>query len=336
MRCEQACRAALAVVPYHVKSGYRLANVLMLLGKPDEGLKVIDEIMSILNNVDNNYNYDMKNDIDGIEDKTNILKAMRRKCLASLIVKQQNEQVQDTNNIKKYITFDSSSLTAESVIGNKSAKILKQLQARNARERTGINHAWVDWNPPVEEEEMLNHSDVNINNNNTISGLSGKISQFNTDINEIDDDCDNEDDIDVKSNKNNDIINKILLNKNTKSINNDVLFKQKEIKKYNEKNKNNASSNFVENMIDIANKKDILKSKKIDKSEKKTISINASDSYNNLRKYSLLLEKYSNSNNDKNELYLNNIEDAIKVFIYLLYYVILKVLTLILQKYWEI
>jgi hypothetical protein len=91
--------------------------------------------MIILNDLNNNQN--IKNDIIGFEDKSNILKVMRRKCLASLIIKQRNEQVNDVSNFQNESGLDSSDLT-ESVIGNKSSKILKQLQARNTREKTGI------------------------------------------------------------------------------------------------------------------------------------------------------------------------------------------------------
>jgi hypothetical protein len=166
----------------------------------------------------------------------------------------------------------------------------------------------VDWNPPVENDDVIDDvasSETIDEGGKKILGLSGKINHFNTDINEIDEDED-----EIISNKKIDM-NKIISIK--KKSNNDNTLKDKEIKKNSEKNKNNSSSNFVENMMDIANKKDISKLKKNDKKEKKNIPIIAMNSLSNIRKYSLLLEKFNSSGHEINELYFKNIDDTVKV-----------------------
>ena len=148
LRCEQACKAALTIHKSHVKSVYRLANVLLLLGKFEEALQIIEEVLAVLAN--NNQKFTVLDnvevtDIDGTNDQIKILKKMKTKCQAALIVRNDNAKV-------------------ESIIGSRTAKILNQLQSRNKRENEGIQHAWGGkWIPPEENEKINNEN--NIENN---------------------------------------------------------------------------------------------------------------------------------------------------------------------------
>jgi hypothetical protein len=149
LRCEQACKAALAIHKTHVKSVYRLANVLLLLGKVEEAFQSIEEALEILANNPQSTALDSEvTDIDGTNDQIKILKKMKTKCQAALIVRNDNVKV-------------------ESIIGSKTAKVLNQLQSRNKRENEGIQHAWNGkWIPPETEDNETNKNENDPENNN--------------------------------------------------------------------------------------------------------------------------------------------------------------------------
>lgn len=149
LRCEHACKAALSIHKTHVKSAYRLANVLLLLGKVEEALQMIDEVLDMLANNPQSTVLDEVTDIDGTSDQIKILKKMRTKCLAALIVRNDNK--------------------VESLVGSKTAKILNQLQSRNKRENEGIQHAWNGkWTPPSDENDNNKNENDNNDNNDSI------------------------------------------------------------------------------------------------------------------------------------------------------------------------
>jgi hypothetical protein len=119
-----------------------------------------DVIETLSNNPRSESNDNEVSDIDGQNDQIKLLKKMRTKCLAALIVR--------NDNIK--------STQVESIIGTKTAKILNQLQSRNKRESEGIQHAWNGkWVPP-ETDEYSNitskkENDDNTNNTNNLNSI---------------------------------------------------------------------------------------------------------------------------------------------------------------------
>lgn len=151
LRCEQACKAALSIHKNHVKSAYRLANVLLLLGKVDESLQMIEEVIESLTKSPQSVSNDNEvSDIDEQNDKIKILKKIRTKCLAALIVR--NDSIESTQ--------------VESIIGTKTAKILNQLKSRNKRENEGIQHPWNGtWVPPETDDYTMNKIESHDNNN---------------------------------------------------------------------------------------------------------------------------------------------------------------------------
>ena len=144
LRCEQACIAALEIDSLNIKAAYRLANVYYILRKPMSGLKVVDSCVDCLK---------LKSSSDMVDKKIDILKSIRRKCIA-LAMSLNEISVGDSPS--ESVT----SMKPDDVIGKKTAKVLDALRNRSQREKSKVTHAWNNWQPPVDTtNENANNDD---------------------------------------------------------------------------------------------------------------------------------------------------------------------------------
>lgn len=129
-RCEQACLCALRLEPMHVKSTYRLASALLLLRRPGEGLAVADAALARLAEVGATEG-EVAPGISGGDDKTDVLRSVRRKCVAALLLR-------------------APGAGAAALIDSRTSKVLFALQSRSRREQGGVSHAYNGFVPPEE------------------------------------------------------------------------------------------------------------------------------------------------------------------------------------------
>ena len=139
-RCEQACEAALNIDPYHIKAFFRLINAIIALGRPKEALHRVEM-------------YEMSVDKDGNidSDRGKILAELTRKCNASLIL--QSGSVQTAMESRDPDEIAKSILSSGASINQRTAKMLAKLNMRRRRENDNIEHAWEDWEPPIEQSD---------------------------------------------------------------------------------------------------------------------------------------------------------------------------------------
>jgi len=148
LRCEQACLAALAIMPLHVKSAYRLASTLLLLGKPQQGLETVDGVIKGIKESSSSSSSSSSSpsgvDITGDDDKLDILRSVRSRCVAAILLQQQKDSVAG-------VTAPSAAAHPSTLLNPKAAKILQALQMRKKRETDRITSPWSNWEPPAEE-----------------------------------------------------------------------------------------------------------------------------------------------------------------------------------------
>ncbi len=161
LRCEQACIAALEIDSVNIKAAYRLANVYYVLRKPMSGLKAVDSCMDCLK---------LKSSIDMVDKKIDILKTIRRKCIALAISLNEISSPIGDNSSESALT----NMKPDDIIGKKTAKILDALRNRSQREKSKITHAWNNWQPPVDattenaNNDDSGHIDVDVHSKNDI------------------------------------------------------------------------------------------------------------------------------------------------------------------------
>lgn len=138
LRCEQACMAALEIDGANIKAAYRLASVYYVLRKPMNGLKAADDCMDCLK---------LKSSSEMVDQKIDILKTIRRKCIALAISLNEISAPASDNSVSDDAV---AGIKPDDIIGKKTAKILSALRSRTEREKSKITHAWNNWQPPVE------------------------------------------------------------------------------------------------------------------------------------------------------------------------------------------
>ena len=152
-RCEQACREAVLLCPGHFKATYRLAAVLLSLGKVKDAFSIVNGALE----------YEQEREGSGAalssssakmtssEFPINALLTLRQRCTAAALAR--GEQIN---------AFPASS----SKEGNKTLTILAALQRRKIREENRSTHAWSGWNPalPVAEAGTEDATVVTVRN----------------------------------------------------------------------------------------------------------------------------------------------------------------------------